>query len=102
LVFEIVKRIPKGKVVSYGDIAKYLGTRAYRAVAQILKTNKFPVKTPCHRVVKTDRGIGGYFGSDTGDAIVYKRSLLEEEGVLFDENDKILKECFIRVDEFMD
>jgi methylated-DNA-[protein]-cysteine S-methyltransferase len=106
LVFEIVRKIPKGKVVSYGDIAKFLGTRAYRAVAQILKTNKFPVKTPCHRVVKTDRRIGGYFGGTDRDAINYKKQLLVEEGILFDEiNDinlcKIKKECFAKIEDFM-
>jgi methylated-DNA-[protein]-cysteine S-methyltransferase len=99
-VFQIVKKIPKGKVVSYGQIAKYLGSRAYRAVAQILKTNKFPVTTPCHRVVNSNGDIGGYFGAFQ-DMINVKKELLEKEGIIFVEN-KIPKEYFANIEDFME
>jgi len=76
-VFSIVKMIPKGKVVTYKYIANILGTKAYRAIGQILKTNIDPIITPCHRVICSSGKIGGYFGNRMYDKI----RLLENEGV---------------------
>lgn len=100
-VFDVVSRIPKGKVVSYKQVANYLNCKAYRAVANVLKTNKFPVEMPCHRVVNENRAVGGYFGSVSYDVQDYKRSLLEKEGVEFDEKGLIMKSCFADVYDFM-
>ena len=59
-VYEIVRKIPRGKVLGYKDVAKLVGhPRAWRAVGNILNKNKDP-KIPCHRVIRTDRKIGGY------------------------------------------
>ena len=59
-VFDIVKKIPKGKVLTYKEVAKRAGKpRAYRAVGNILHTN-FNKNIPCHRVIRSDGGLGGY------------------------------------------
>ncbi|MEO8637959.1 MAG: MGMT family protein [Candidatus Taylorbacteria bacterium] len=59
-VFEVVKGIPRGGTLSYGEVAKRAGSaRAYRAVGNILNKNYDP-KIPCHRVVKSNGEIGGY------------------------------------------
>ncbi len=59
-VYDIVKKIPRGKVLSYKEIAKLTGSsRAWRAVGNILNKNRDP-KIPCHRVIKSDGKIGGY------------------------------------------
>jgi methylated-DNA-[protein]-cysteine S-methyltransferase len=76
-VFELVKQIPKGSVVTYKDIANKLGSKGYRAIGQILKRNTNPVSVPCHRVVRCDGKIGGYFGGFSDDKI----DLLKSEGV---------------------
>ncbi len=60
-VFEIVKRIPRGRVTTYGAVARKLGTSP-RAVGQVLKRNKRPVVVPCHRVVCANGMVGGYCG----------------------------------------
>lgn len=79
-VFEIVSKIPEGEVLTYKDIAQRLGNKkAYRVVANILSQNR-NTQIPCHRVIKSDYTIGGYFGS-------YKNSwkklaLLLKEGVI--------------------
>jgi len=75
-VLEIVKRIPKGKVMTYAKIAKIAGRpKAWRAVGNILNKNKDP-NIPCHRVIRSDGKIGGYnLGQNK------KITLLKKEGV---------------------
>lgn len=59
-VLEVVKKIPRGQTLSYKEVAKRAGRpRAYRAVGSILNKNKNP-KVPCHRVIRSDKTIGGY------------------------------------------
>lgn len=59
-VFEVVRKIPKGKTLTYKEVSKKAGSpNAARAVGSILKTNYDP-KIPCHRVIRSDGGMGGY------------------------------------------
>lgn len=59
-MFEIVRTIPKGKMLTYSEVAHAAGSpRAYRAVGNILNTNYDPA-IPCHRVVRADGISGGY------------------------------------------
>jgi len=59
-VFKIVKKIPRGKVMTYGEIAWKSGyPKAWRAVGNILNKNK-DSKISCHRVIRSDGEIGGY------------------------------------------
>ena len=79
-VYDLLLKIPAGKVSTYGDLAKALGNPlASREIGRILGRNPNPVKVPCHRVVMSDGKVGGYaYGSDR------KRELLEKEGISFD------------------
>lgn len=78
-VYDILRRIPEGKITTYGDIAKALGCPgASRAVGQILNKNPDPVIVPCHRVVMSDGSIGGYAFGKT-----MKKELLAKEGLRF-------------------
>jgi O-6-methylguanine DNA methyltransferase len=59
-VLAIVKKIPKGKTLTYKEVAKRAGSpRAYRAVGNILSKNYDP-NVFCHRVIRSDGKIGGY------------------------------------------
>ena len=59
-VLEVVKNIPKGKTMTYSEVAKRAGSsKAYRAVGNILNKNYNPL-IPCHRVIRSDGSIGGY------------------------------------------
>lgn len=82
----IVKNIPPGKVMTYKEVAKAAGRpRAYRAVGNILNKN-YDSKIPCHRVVKSDSGVGGY-----NRGVEEKLNLLKKEGVILNlikNNDK--------------
>ena len=59
-VYDIVKKIPKGKTLTYKEVAIAAGRpRAYRGVGNILNKNYDP-KIPCHRVIRSDGNLGGY------------------------------------------
>lgn len=59
-VYNVVKRIPKGKTLTYKEVAHKAGNpQAYRAVGNILNKNYDPA-IPCHRVVRSDGKTGGY------------------------------------------
>ncbi|MBX4210996.1 MGMT family protein [Candidatus Parcubacteria bacterium] len=59
-VHSIVKKIPKGKTLTYKEVAKRAGSpRAFRAVGTVLSKN-FDPAIPCHRVIRSDGGMGGY------------------------------------------
>ena len=75
-VWALTARVPRGKVATYGEIARALGTQAYRAVGNALNKNPYAPAVPCHRVVGSD-------GKLTGDAggLAKKKKMLEQEGV---------------------
>ena len=75
-VFEVVKKIPRGKVLSYKKVAELAGSpNAYRVVGNILNKNKNN-KIPCHRVIMSNSRIRGY-----NKGVKRKIVLLEKEGV---------------------
>ncbi|KND48227.1 MAG: methylated-DNA--[protein]-cysteine S-methyltransferase [Parcubacteria bacterium C7867-006] len=75
-VRDVVKKIPKGKVMTYKEVAKKAGNeKAVRAVGNILSKN-YDKNIPCHRVIRSDGGMGGY-----NRGIKNKISILRKEGV---------------------
>ena len=76
-VFDIIKKIPEGKTLTYAEVAKKAGNaKAYRAVGNILNKNYNPL-IPCHRVIRLDGSLGGYNrGSDK------KKELLKKENAI--------------------
>jgi len=76
-VYSVVKRIPRGKVLTYKEVAKRARRpKAYRAVGNILNKNRDP-KVPCHRVIRSDGKLGGY-----RDGAGAKIKILKKEGYL--------------------
>ncbi|HXG05731.1 MAG TPA: MGMT family protein [Nitrososphaera sp.] len=91
-VYDILLKVPEGKVTTYGDIAKALGCPwASRAIGRILNKNPNPIVVPCHRVVMSDGSIGGYAFGKTR-----KKELLKKEGLRFSD-DRILHFTSYRV-----
>lgn len=86
VVFDFLKTIPRGMVVTYGMVAKRCGVPCARNVGWILKQNTKPVEVPCYRVVRADGRLAtGYkFGGSMG-----QRKRLLADGVIFDRNGKI-------------
>lgn len=79
-VYELCKQIPKGKISTYGAIAKALNSSP-RAVGQALRCNPYAPVVPCHRVVASTGKIGGFMGQVKGREIERKIALLKSEGV---------------------
>lgn len=76
-VLKIVSKIPRGSVMTYSEVAKLAGNqKAARAVGMIMSKN-FDHHIPCHRVVRSDGGVGGY-----NRGVKKKIKLLKEEGAL--------------------
>lgn len=53
LVYKIISSIPKGKVLTYGQVAKLTGIKSPRAIGNILHNNTDTEKIPCHRVINS-------------------------------------------------
>ncbi|MCL5935780.1 MAG: MGMT family protein [Firmicutes bacterium] len=79
-VYEAVKRIPKGKVMTYGQVAKAINTRDARRVGQALHANKVPEIVPCHRVVFADGSLAPGYAFGGPDE---QKKRLISEGVTF-------------------
>lgn len=88
-VYEETRKIPKGTVISYGELARRIGCDSARAVGQALRVNPFAPEVPCHRVVSADGKLTGFHGETDQTALSRKRQLLEKEGILFDKSGKI-------------
>ena len=78
-VWEQIASIPLGHTLTYGDVAKNLNN-APRAVGQACGANPYPVVVPCHRVVATGGGLGGFNRERGGFLLDVKRWLLRHEG----------------------
>ena len=77
-VWEVTRRIPRGQTMTYGEIARQIGSpRAARAVGQAMARNHWPVVVPCHRVV----GHGGQL-TGFGGGLAMKQRMLEMEDAL--------------------
>lgn len=92
-VYKAVSKIPKGKVSTYGEIAKLMGISNPRVVGYALHVNKDPDNIPCHRVVnKFGKLAPGYaFGG-----LDVQKQLLEQEGITFINNSVNLNKHFYK------
>lgn len=80
------REIPRGRVSTYGGIARHLGIAGgARAIGGALARNPFPIIIPCHRAVCAGGRLGGYQGG-----VGMKRTLLEHEGALFSDGNRLL------------
>lgn len=86
-VYEFVKKIPKGKVATYGQIADDLGNKKLaRVVGNVLHDNPDPPNIPCHRVVNAKGEVAMHFafGGAKG-----QREKLEKEGIVFGKDGRV-------------
>ena len=94
-VYDIVMKIPVGKVMTYGQIAKIIGRpRASRAVGWALHANKDPEKVPCYRVVSKHGKLSSSF---VYDGIEGQRNRLIKDKIPFLNYDTVdLEKCYCR------
>lgn len=89
-VWALCARVPKGKVVTYGDIAAALNSRGFRAVGNALNRNPYAPAVPCHRVVGSSGALTGF-----ASGIAKKRELLQSEGITL-RGDRVLMNDDVR------
>ncbi len=77
-VWELIKKVPKGKITTYKIIAEKLGTKAYRAVGTTCAKNPYAPIVPCHRVVNSNGSVGNFSARGGMKA---KINLLKKEGI---------------------
>ena len=93
LCYNNLLKIPRGKVITYKDLAKLVGNKkAARAVGNAMNKNKFAPRVPCHRVVKSDGSIGGYASGSKK-----KIAILKKEGIKIVNNKVVDKKQFYKV-----
>ncbi len=74
--YDLLRKVPRGRVTTYKALAEALGTRAYRAVGTAMNKNPYAPQVPCHRVVSSGGRIGGF-----ASGVRNKIKILKKEGV---------------------
>lgn len=80
-VYELLQTVPVGRVTTYKLLAEAVGTKGYRAIGSMVRSNPNPPTIPCHRVVASNGKLGGFMGETKGSSIKIKEKLLAHEGV---------------------
>lgn len=93
-VYDLISKIPEGNVMTYGEIAKKLGTRDSRKIGWALHANK-NLEVPCHRVVSKDGRVAKSYAF--GGEIKQKEKLIKEGVVFVDDMHVDLKQCMINL-----
>jgi len=91
--WQACKRIPRGSVTTYGELAKAVGSpKAARAAGRAMATNPFAPEVPCHRVIASDGKLTGY---SAGQGVSTKAQMLAEEGVPVRDGKVVMREANI-------
>ena len=82
VVLEVLRRVPRGRVTTYGELARAVGgSGAARAVGNAMRKNPWAPRVPCHRVIKSGGGLGGY-----ARGVKKKAEMIKQEGVVVKNN----------------
>jgi len=93
LVYDIIRKIPYGRVSTYAAVARAIGyPRAARAVGNALNKNPYAPHVPCHRIVKSNGDVGGFARGQKA-----KENMLKQEGIKIKQG-KIFNFCNIFYD----
>jgi len=90
--YVILKKVPKGKVTTYKEIARALNSKAYRAVGTAMNKNPYAPIVPCHRVINADGNLGGF-----ASGLKNKIKILKSEGIEIINNKIDLNKYFYKL-----
>jgi len=90
--YTVLRKVPKGNVTTYKEIARVLNSKAYCAVGSAMNKNPYAPQVPCHRVINSDGKVDGFFSGTTA-----KIKLLKSEGVEIVNNKIDLKKYFYKL-----
>lgn len=82
--YDVLRKVPKGKVTTYKAIAHQLKTKAYRAIGTAMHNNPYSPEVACHRVINSDGKIGGFYSGTAS-----KIKMLKQEGIEISKDNKI-------------
>jgi len=93
MVYKKLLQVPKGQITTYGELAKAVGLKnGQRAIGRIMNKNPYPAIVPCHRVVNSNRKIGGYvYGVDVKTNMLTKEGIEIQNGKILDFEKRIFK-----------
>ncbi len=74
--YDLLKKVPQGRITTYRDLAHALGTKAYRAVGNAMNKNPHAPIVPCHRVINSNGNLGGF-----AHGLKKKIQMLKAEGI---------------------
>ena len=92
-IYNKLKEVPKGKVITYKRLAELVNSKAYRAVGTAMRNNKDPINIPCYKVICSDGSVGNYSASG---GIKKKIKLLREDGIEVKNNKVDLKKYYFK------
>jgi methylated-DNA-[protein]-cysteine S-methyltransferase len=90
--YALLKQVPKGKLTTYKALAEALHCKAYRAVGNAMNKNPYAPVVPCHRVVKSNGEVGGFFSGTNK-----KIKILKSEGIIINKGRVDLKKYMYRL-----
>ncbi|VVB82892.1 Methylated-DNA--protein-cysteine methyltransferase [uncultured archaeon] len=90
--YKVLKKVPKGKVTTYKEIARALGSKAYRAVGTAMNKNPYAPIVPCHRVINSNGELGGF-----ASGLKNKIKILKSEGIEIKNNKIDLNKYFYKL-----
>jgi len=82
--YNLLRKVPKGKVTTYKALANALNTKAYRAVGNAMNKNPYAPEVPCHRVINSNGELGGF-----ASGLDNKIKMLKSENVVIGKNNTI-------------
>ena len=88
--YSILKKVPKGKITTYKEIANALGTKAYRTVGNAMNKNPYAPNVACHRVVNSNGNVGGFASGNKKKIEMLKKEGIKIKGKKIQEMDKVL------------
>ncbi len=90
--YDLLRKVPRGRVTTYGEIARALGCRAFRAVGSAMNKNPYAPEVACHRVVGSGGKIGGFgFGVDKKILILKREGVEVLDGKVVDFGEKFFR-----------
>lgn len=90
--YALLLTVPEGRVTTYKELAHALGTKAYRAIGQIMNRNPDAPRVPCHRVVNSSGQLGGYaFGIEAKVKILRNEGVRVEDGKIVNFRELLFK-----------
>ena len=89
--YNLLRKVPKGRVTTYKEIARALKSKAYRAVGNAMNKNPYAPAVACHRVINSDGSIGGFASGTKNKIKMLKKEGIEIKGNKIDLNKYLFK-----------